>query len=102
MSLPRPVSPPVRVGIVHQPRFQMGPHVRQKVAELVRQLAADDFATREAATRMLLELGPWAAPQIQETLKLKNSLDTTRRLERVLKNADASEWLRQVESPEKK
>jgi len=102
VSLPRPASPPVRVGIAHHPHFEMGPQVRQQVAELIRQLAAEDFATREAATRMLLELGPWAAPQIQETLKLKNNLDTTRRLERVLKNADASEWLRQVGPPEKK
>jgi hypothetical protein len=76
--------------------------VRQKVAQLIAQLAADDFATREAATRMLRELGPWAAPQVEEALKLKNSLDTTRRLENVLKNADASTWLRQVGRPEKK
>lgn len=93
---PAPASRPIRVGIAHHPRFEMGPLARERVAQLIRQLDSNRFAVRDAANRQLEELGPWAVPQIREALAKKPPLETTRRLEAVLQNADASEWLKQT------
>jgi hypothetical protein len=93
---PAPVGGPVRVGIALHPAFENGPDVRERVAKLIAQLDAADFASRESATKTLEQLGPWAVPQIREALKEKPSLETSRRLERLVEKADATEWLRQT------
>jgi hypothetical protein len=38
---------------------------------------------------------------MQEALAAKPSLDTVRRLEQLLKRADAADWLREVSDPAK-
>lgn len=99
---PRPAAGPVRVGIALHPAFENGPVVRERVAQLIRDLDSAEFGVREAATRALEQMGPWAVAQLQEALKGKPSLETSRRLERLLERADASEWLRQAAPPAKK
>jgi hypothetical protein len=42
---------------------------QQKIADLIKQLAADDFATRDAASNELLKIGPEALPALREALK---------------------------------
>jgi hypothetical protein len=42
---------------------------QQKIADLIKQLAADDFATRDAASNELLKIGPDALPALKEALK---------------------------------
>jgi hypothetical protein len=42
---------------------------QQKIADLIKQLAADDFATRDAASNELLKLGQEALPALREALK---------------------------------
>jgi hypothetical protein len=93
---PRPTAAPVRVGIALHPHFENGPKVRERVAALVKQLDAKDFATRDAATRALEQMGPWAVPQLEEAMAEKPSLEVARRLEKLLSQADAGQWLRQV------
>ncbi len=96
---PRPAQPPVRVGIVHYPRFENGPRLRERVAQLIRDLDSPEFEKRDAAFRELSEMGPWAVGPIQEALAKKPSLDITHRLEALLQDADASAWLKQTVAP---
>jgi HEAT repeat protein len=42
---------------------------QQKIADLIKQLAADDFPTRDAASNELLKLGNEALPALREALK---------------------------------
>jgi hypothetical protein len=42
---------------------------QQKIADLVKQLGADDFATRDAASNELMKIGPEALPALKEALK---------------------------------
>jgi len=64
-----------------------GPAVpSEKVAPLVTQLDADDFKTREAAQKALIDLGPGVVPVLQEMLKnAKSSLEVNTRIERVIR-----------------
>jgi hypothetical protein len=98
---PKPAERLVRVGVAHHPAFENGPRVRQRVATLIQQLDSQKFAERDAASRDLEQLGPWAVPQMREALAGKPSLETSKRLERLLEKADASEWLRQALPPAK-
>jgi RNA polymerase sigma factor (sigma-70 family) len=99
---PAPANRPVRVGITHHPHFEMGPRVRERVAQLIQQLDSNNFNARDAASRELEELGPWAVPLIREAIAKKPTLEATRRLEAILQKADASEWLKQTVEPAKK
>jgi len=42
---------------------------QQKIADLIKQLGADDFATRDAASNELQKIGPEALPALKEALK---------------------------------
>jgi hypothetical protein len=50
------------------PKAEAAPQ-RQKIAELIKQLAADDFATRDAASSELLKIGADALPALKEACK---------------------------------
>lgn len=93
---PTPANRPVRTGIIHQPHFEMGPRVREHVAQLIRQLDSKAFRERDAANRQMEALGPWVLPHVREALEKKLSLETRRRLESLLQRGDASEWLKQT------
>lgn len=99
---PKPAKAPVRVGIALHPRFENGPKVRERVATLIKQLDARDFATRDAATKGLEQLGPWALPQLEEALAAKPNLEVARRLEQLIAQADAGQWLKEVGPAAKK
>jgi WD40 repeat protein len=60
-----------------------------KVADLVLQLDADDFAQREQASRALADLGPAAEAPLREVLEKTGSLEVRRRLERALNECEA-------------
>src|SRR4051812_31610462 len=42
---------------------------QQKIADLIKQLASDDFATRDAASNELLKIGAEALPALKEALR---------------------------------
>lgn len=50
------------------PKAELTPN-QQKIADLIKQLGADDFATRDAASNELLKIGPDALPALKEALK---------------------------------
>jgi hypothetical protein len=93
---PKPAKPPVRVGIVHHPRFEVGPQLRERVARLLKELDSTEFEVRERAHRDLAAMGPWAVGALREALANKPSLETAKRLEALLQDADASVWLKET------
>jgi len=50
------------------PKTELTPQ-QQKIADLIKQLAADDFPTRDAASNELLKIGPEALPALREALR---------------------------------
>src|SRR5437867_1355660 len=56
---------------------------RGKVANLIKQLGADDFDEREAASEELIEMGAAARPQLTVALK-DNDLETRKRARKAL------------------
>jgi hypothetical protein len=93
---PKPAKPPVRVGIVHHPRFEVGPQLRERVARLLKEMDSAEFEVRERAHRDLAAMGPWAVGALREALANKPSLETAKRLEALLQEADASVWLKET------
>jgi hypothetical protein len=65
------------------------------VGRLVKQLDADDFATRQAATRQLETLGGVAVPALRQALAAKPPLEVTRRIEAIVAAyLGSEEWAR--------
>jgi RNA polymerase sigma factor (sigma-70 family) len=60
-----------------------------RAARLVRDLDADDFETRERASRELAQLGEGAGPTLREALAGKTSAEVRRRVEGLLENLRA-------------
>lgn len=60
---------------------------RQEMARLVKQLDSDDFGTRQAAARKLVELGPPALSFLRPATK-GNSLEVTRRAEECIEQIE--------------
>jgi hypothetical protein len=58
-ATPPPAQPPVRVGIVHYPRFELGPRVRERIAQLLKDLDSAEFDKRDTDNRELAAMGPW-------------------------------------------
>jgi len=63
-------APPAAAGATDQPAAKADPTPQQqKIADLIKQLAADDFPTRDAASNELLKIGADALPALREALK---------------------------------
>lgn len=58
--------------------------IRQQIAGKIRQLGADDWATRERATEELVEFGFLAKPQLLEALSASDDAEVRRRVELLL------------------
>jgi hypothetical protein len=99
---PAPAVKPVRVGIALHPHIEIEPKLSERVGMLIRQLDAEEFDTRAAASKELLEIGPVAVSLLRETLSKKPSLETARRIEEVLDKVDAAEWLKMPDREKKK
>jgi WD40 repeat protein len=67
------------------------PKEYKDIARFLADLDSDDFATREAATRQLEKLGPWAESHLRAKLKERPSLEARKRLERLLVRLDDQE-----------
>src|SRR4051812_2377579 len=63
-AAPATVEPPAAAA----PKAELTPQ-QQKIADLIKQLGAEDFATRDAASNELLKIGPDALPALKEALK---------------------------------
>ncbi|MGE3807854.1 MAG: hypothetical protein AB7K24_24585 [Gemmataceae bacterium] len=105
--LPLEVSPQpaktVRVGIAYHPHIEQQPELKARVTKLIADLDSEEFTVREAATHTLEEIGPWVVPFIEQALRNGPSLETRKRLERILNKADAAAWLREIQqTPVKK
>jgi hypothetical protein len=96
---PAPAARPVRVGVVLQPRFEHGPIVAARAAELIKQLDADDFDRREAASKELEAMGLWVVRAVQDALKGKTSVEQKKRLEAVLEKLPTLDWLQPESKP---
>jgi len=97
--MPVPVARPVRVGVVLQPRFEYGPMVAARAAELIKQLDADDFERREAASKELEAMGPWVVRAVQDALKGPTSPEQKKRLELLLEKVSTLDWLQPGSKP---
>jgi hypothetical protein len=91
--LPAPAVKPVRVGIALHPHLEIEPGLTARVTALIRDLDDDRFATREAASKELLEIGPLAINLLRAELKKGPQLEVRRRIEKVLERVDATVWL---------
>jgi len=60
---------------------------------LIRQLGDANFATRDAASKMLLEIGPMAIALLRAELQTEPPLEMRRRIDAILERVDASVWL---------
>jgi hypothetical protein len=69
----------------------------KQVGQLIQDLDADDFATREKASTTLAKMGPEVVPVIQSAMPKASSLEVKRRLEMVLMKLRESEKLLQVQ-----
>jgi WD40 repeat protein len=63
----------------------------KQLARLLADLDSDDFSTREKATRELEALGETAAPALRKVLEGKPSVETRRRVSRLLEQAAGKE-----------
>ena len=78
-------------------RYQLPPvrplpaDTARRVRSLVRQLAADDFDTRQAASRDLAALGPVVAPELRRALRAAADPEVTDRLEKLLQTVEPAE-----------
>jgi HEAT repeat protein len=90
------VEKPARVGIALHPHMEIEPELSTRVALLIRQLDDERFETREGASKMLASIGPMAIGMMREALAKNPSLELRRRIETILNNVDAAEWLRPV------
>jgi RNA polymerase sigma factor (sigma-70 family) len=91
--LPAPAVRPVRVGIALHPHVEVEPDLTAHVGALIRRLGDPKFATRTAASKALLEVGPLAIALLRAELKKEPPLETRRRIEEILSRVDAAEWL---------
>ena len=69
----------------------------KQVGQLIQDLDADDFATREKASNTLAKMGPDAVPVIQTAMGKASSLEVKRRLEMLLMKLRESEKVLQVQ-----
>lgn len=60
------------------------PKLNERIAQLIADLNSDNFRTREAAHRELLQFGPDAVPALKDALARGPAEDATRRLKTVL------------------
>ena len=98
---PEPAAKPMRVGIALHPHVEIEPVLTEQVGALIRRLDSPQFATRQAADKALLEIGPLAIAMLQAELKKDLPLETSRRIQAVLDRVDASVWLN-FPAPQKK
>jgi hypothetical protein len=61
-------APPAQTTVDPTAKAENTPQ-QQKIADLIKQLGSDDFATRDAASNELLKIGPEALPALKEALK---------------------------------
>lgn len=90
---PAPARKPVRVGIALHPHLEIEPELTERVTTLIRQLDDATFAKRDAASKMLQEIGPMAIALLRAELKKNPPLEVRRRIEAILSSVDAEEWL---------
>ena len=69
----------------------------QKAADLVKQLGHPRYATREAAAKQLLEMGPAAVPALQAGTKAIDE-EVRNRSVALLPQAKAAEWKRRADA----
>jgi hypothetical protein len=81
----------VRVGLVMHPHCE--PDLGPKVAELVKQLNADDFAAREEAQKRLEKLGRAAYVHLIRMERESQPLEVRARLEKLLQKYDSQRGL---------
>ena len=82
MTLTPPAEKTVRVGLVFHPWHF--PELAERVAALVRELDAEEFDAREAASRRLEELGPRAFPHLVRIRRDRLPAEVRDRIERLL------------------
>jgi hypothetical protein len=69
------------------------------VANWIKDLDADEFSTRQEATRELKQAGKAAESALQETLKKNPSTEMRRRVELLLDDLETTEWDLQIVGP---
>ena len=93
--LPLTLSPKpeklVRTLWVYQPYAD--PDLTKRVAELVKDLAADDFSKRETAKRQLKALGRAAFGPLQKELKRAEDVEAKDSIRQILKEFDSEQGL---------
>ena len=67
-------------------RERQPPKPSVPVAKLIAELASDKFATREAATRQLMDCGPEVAVVLYRAYRNEMSAESRKRLDRILAN----------------
>jgi len=100
--VPAPAGKPVRVGIALHPNLQIEPKLTETVAALIRQLDDEQYATRAAASKTLLEIGPAAIGLLRAELNRKPALEKARRIEAILERVDLTDWLNWKEPAKEK
>ncbi len=94
--LPLTITPalagkPTRVGIALHPHVEREPELAARVEALLPDLDDPSFVKRAAASKALLEIGPFAARVLRGELSQSPSAERKRRIEEVLHQLDAAE-----------
>ncbi len=88
---PKPEGKPVRVGIALHPHMEIEPPLVARIAALLHDLDDPAFAKRAAASKALVEMGPFAATVLRGELSQNPSLEMRHRIEEIVKQIDAAD-----------
>jgi hypothetical protein len=82
-----------RVGIALHPHVEREPELAARIEAVLPDLDDPAFAKRAAASKALVEIGPFAARVLRSELSQSPSAERKRRIEEVLHQLDAAEIL---------